>query len=335
MNILNRTRSTGITLVELLVALVLGVFLTMGVATVFLQNKSSYTQDDELARMQENARYAMRLISRELALAGLIGYYRLESDTISGTPTITNDCGTNWAVDLPSPIEFENNVSTTPFSSCIDAADILTGTDVLVIRRSADDFTVEDGEPNTDAGLTTAAINAIASSEPNRIYLKKDGLNYSFITGSSVTTADTTSGSGVDLWEYFAKVFYIRPYSDSAGDNIPTLCVESLNSASSMTSSCYVEGVENLQFEFGIDTDADGVPNQFKPNPTAAELADAIAVKVYLLIRSIDPISGYENNKTYTLGNTLSTPFQPAETTNGYFRRVYSTTVMLRNLSDV
>lgn len=297
----------------------LGLFLVAGIMTVFLQSKRSYQQDDELARMQESARYTLRLLTRELTLAGLSGYYRFEAHTAEGTPAITSDCGSNWAVNLDKPIEFSNNVSTTPYSDCIDAADVEADTDVLAVRRTADDYTLDDGSVNPKATLDT-----------DRVYLSKQGLDYNFLKGSDITTADATAGSGVGLWEYYAKVFYIRPYAVSAGDSLPTLCVESLE-LSAMTSSCLVEGVENLQFEFGIDSNDDGVPDQFEAAPTAAELSNAVAIRVYLLMRSFNPIPGYTNDKSYTLGSAL-TSYKPND---GYFRRVYSTTVLLRNIDDV
>ncbi|MEX1032926.1 MAG: PilW family protein [Cellvibrionaceae bacterium] len=318
--------SRGLTLTELLVAMALGLFLVTGIMTVFLQSKRSYQQDDELARMQESARYTLRLLTRELALAGLSGYYRFEAHTAEGTPAIASDCGTNWAVNFGQPIEFSNDVTVTPYAACIDTADIRSSTDVLAVRRTADDYTLDDGSVNPKANLdpTNAAF-------ATRVYLQKSGLDYTFLTGGDISAADATAGSGVGLWEYYAKIFYIRPYSVAAGDNLPALCVKSLE-LSTMTGNCLVEGVENLQFEFGIDGNGDGVPEQFEADPTAAQLSNAVAIRVHLLMRSFNPIPGYTNDKTYTLGSTLAAAYAPND---NYFRRVYSTTVLLRNIDDV
>lgn len=331
--------SQGLTLTELLVAMALGLFLVTGIMTVFLQSKRSYQQDDELARMQESARYTLRLLTRELTLAGLSGYYRFEAHTVdvTGAPTISEDCGgSDWAVNFEKPIEFSNDVSTTPYTACIDAADVKTDTDVLAVRRTADDYTLEDGSLNTSAALNLDPVDpddADSVADPvftERVYLRKEGHNYSIVKGGDITATDQTAGSGVGLWEYYAKVFYIRPYAVSAGDNLPVLCVKRLE-LSAMEGDCLVEGVENLQFEFGIDGDGDGVPEQFEANPSATELSNAVAVRVHLLMRSFNPIPGYTNDKSYSLGSTLA-DYEPKDS---YFRRVYSTTVLLRNIDDV
>jgi len=318
------SRPNGFTLVELLVAMLLGIVLSFGIVNVFIQSKADYSQDEELARMQENARYALRLLSRELTLAGLTGYYSGIASSVTGTPTITNDCGTNWAVNISEAIAYTNNATASPHSGCIsDDDDIKDNTDVLVVRRTADDYSLDDGDENT--GVTIDA----SGSDIKRVYMKKSGKDYSFIQGSSVTSGDTTSGSGVDLWEYYASVFFVRPYSDS-GDGIPTLCISSLTSTAQMKTNCYIEGVENFQLEFGIDSDGDGVADQYKATATSAEVDSAVAVRVHLLMRSINTVPQYSNTKTYDLGNAVSN-YTPSDK---YYRRVYSTTVILRNADN-
>lgn len=317
-------RPNGFTLVELLVAMLLGIVLSFGIVNVFIQSKADYSQDEELARMQENARYALRLLSREITLAGLTGYYSGIASRITGTPNITNDCGTHWAVNISEAIAYTNNATSSPYSGCIsDDDDIKDNTDVLVVRRTADDYSLADGDANTGVTIKTSG------SANKRVYLKKSGKDYSFIHGASVTPGDTTSGSGVDLWEYYASVFFVRPYSDR-GDGIPTLCILSLTSSARMRTSCYIEGVEDFQLEFGIDSDDDGVVDQYKATATTAEVDRAVAVRVHLLIRSINTIPQYSNTKAYNLGNAVS-DYMPSDS---YYRRVYSTTIILRNADN-
>jgi len=93
-----------------------------------------------------------------------------------------------------------------------------------------------------------------------------------------------------------------------------------------MTSRCLVEGVENLQLEFGIDLDADGVPDQYKSAPDGEEMRRAVTAKIYLLLRSINKISGHRDDRVYTLGQKIL-----AAKNDSYLRRVVSTTVLLRN----
>ena len=74
-------------------------------------------------------------------------------------------------------------------------------------------------------------------------------------------------------------------------------------------------------------TDADGVPNRYANVPTEEELAKAVTVRVYLLVRSVAAVSGWVDEKTYSLGRKLVTARRDA-----YLRRLFSATVLLRNV---
>ena len=46
-----------------------------GVVLVFVQNNRSATQDEELARVLENGRFVMRVLTRELAMSNFWGKF--------------------------------------------------------------------------------------------------------------------------------------------------------------------------------------------------------------------------------------------------------------------
>jgi type IV pilus assembly protein PilW len=79
----------GLSLVELMIALVLGLFLTVVLLQIFASSKATYTFSDGLARAQENARFAMEPLKRDLRQAG--ASTMCAGDPI--TPTIRVDAG--------------------------------------------------------------------------------------------------------------------------------------------------------------------------------------------------------------------------------------------------
>ena len=60
---------TGLTLVELMVALVLGLFLTGLVATIYLGSKQSYSMSTQIARSQEGTRFTTNFLKKDLRMA--------------------------------------------------------------------------------------------------------------------------------------------------------------------------------------------------------------------------------------------------------------------------
>src|SRR5690349_1038664 len=62
-------RSRGFTLIELMIAVTIGLLLTLVVANLFLGSRATYQTTDELSRMQENMRFAYQVLSRTSHLA--------------------------------------------------------------------------------------------------------------------------------------------------------------------------------------------------------------------------------------------------------------------------
>lgn len=63
-------KQQGMTLIEIMIALAIGTFLMAGVMQIYLGSRQSFRMLDSLSRMQENGRFAMEFIDRDIRLAG-------------------------------------------------------------------------------------------------------------------------------------------------------------------------------------------------------------------------------------------------------------------------
>lgn len=70
---MSRTGQRGLSLIEILVAIVIAMLLLLGLVQVFAASKSSYRLAEGLARVQENGRFAIDFIQRDLRMAGHFG----------------------------------------------------------------------------------------------------------------------------------------------------------------------------------------------------------------------------------------------------------------------
>src|SRR6267143_5219644 len=92
-------RQRGFNLVELMVALMLGLFITAAMISIFVSGNSNYKQDDRFSRMQENGRYALNVLADELGMAGFWGGEKKASAIVSalstscGVPLTATDTG--------------------------------------------------------------------------------------------------------------------------------------------------------------------------------------------------------------------------------------------------
>lgn len=316
--------ASGLALVELLVSLVLGLLLSGGMVSAYLGAKRNLYYEDQMARMQENGRYAMRLLSRELAMVGFRG--TLPASVRAAPVPVDTDCSEmDWALDSTHPMDLVNDYagSEPPVSlhlaplTCLDHTAIALDTDLIVLKRTAAGASLDDGVPAENLSASTVEgwyLRVVASNRPDWVKLRPVDL---YDPGNAQ--------AATSYWEAISRVIFIRVYANDRGDDIPSLCMESL-AGSEMTSRCLVEGVENLQLEFGIDADEDGVPNQYTATPSAMQMQHAVAVRIHLLLRSLGKLTGHHDDKSYHLGQKALAPKGDA-----YLRRVLSSTVLLRN----
>lgn len=315
----------GFTLVELMVGMALGIVLVGGVAGMYLETRKNMQQDGELARLQENARFALDYLRFEISASGFFG--GSPNNGLSAEDIVDFDCftGDSWVLVLDNPLELLDNVSTGAGPvidsghtlDCLPIDDFVDQSDIVLLKRTAGEPTLSDGQIVTSDG----------TEDLDQWYIKvTDYSDYSFEYLTTAIPADEkTAGSAVWYWEYYTKLIFIRDYSFDEDDGIPTMCEYYLVEFH-METQCLVEGIEDMQFELGVDADSNGVADLYVSNPTAAQLENAVSVRAHILVRSIDDLPGYTNNKTYQLGDKSIAAFN-----DGFLRKVFTTTIKLRN----
>lgn len=186
-------------------------------------------------------------------------------------------------------------------------------------------------------------------------------VDFPFKKRFTVPQASCTNASTAELRKFVSNLYYIRNYAVTAGDGIPTLMRAQFNGTSFGTAQPLIEGVQGFRVEFGIDNLSDtGAAVNFTQgiswaNPanltsptnrgdglpdgsyircttgspcTAAQLMNAVAVRIHVLIRSENTTPGYTDSKTYSLGGTTLGPFN-----DSYKRHVFTQTIRLTNVS--
>ena len=316
----------GFTVVELMIALVLSMILSVAIVTVFTNNSYSFKQDENLARMQDDARHALREVAFDIRMAGHYADLHIPAAVAAdGALSIGVDCGpagdTNWmyrAVEAGTgnsmsimAIDNATSSAATAAHSCFQSGEILDGTDIVAIKRVA----------GAEATVPVAG----------NVYLKTNGVVGYLYNGPAPAAAPFTVNVPSADWAYRPSIYYIRQFANTPGDNIPTLCRKSLRgSGPGMATECLATGIENLQIEYGIDTSSDGHPNAYVPNPTLVQMQDVVAARIFLLARTTEIDTRYENNKTYSISNAPD--LVPGDS---FHRRVFSTSVSIQNIRSI
>jgi type IV pilus assembly protein PilW len=326
MTMFDPNKQAGFTLIEIMITMLLSLVLGIAIVTVFVNNSHSFSQDDNVLRMQDDARYALQQLAFDLSMAGHYAELLSPANVVQDTSlAIGTDCGpavvNNWTYLTTQPatgaslsllaVDNATGAQLVANHSCFDGAEILPGTDVVSIKRVA----------GAESGVF----------RNGGVYLRTNGtvglLYRSPLAGAPAIPVALPRTE----WEYRPAIYYIRQFANAPGDNVPTLCRKVLaGGGPSMTTECIATGIENLQIEYGIDTSSDGNPNAYVSAPTIAEMQSVVSARIFLLARTTDIDTRYANQKTFSLSN--SPDYSPADS---FHRRVFSTTVAIQNIRSM
>ena len=316
-----RRSERGLSLVELMISITLGLLIVAALVTVFSNVSKSRSELERGSEQLENGRAAIEVLSEDLQLAGYYGEIN-----VTGTPTALPDpCSTDPLVwDSAMLVHVQGFDQGAGAPSCMPASTI-AGTDILTLRRVK---ACVAGTAGCDAVVAGQGyIQASSCSTSVTPYI----IGLSGTATFNLTKIDCTTAAG--LRRYVVNTYFLSS-DNGSGVAVPTLKRLEFNGAA-FTETPLVEGIERIEFEYGIDTDGNGSPDVYKASPaTPAEWNNVVTVKIYALARALDPSPGYVDNKTYTLGNDAAgVPITVGPLGDPYRRHVFNGVVRLINPS--
>lgn len=307
----------GFSLVEIMIAMALGLFLIAGISTVYVSSKETYALRDQISEMDESARVAMKALRTHIELAGYssdasvqLENYLLPSGLIPST--ITCPTGQTNIINVNRIASSVDGAALT--ANTLSTNQIMARADSIGISWLADDQVFKD--------CTGASWKKRCTINPN------------------ASLADWASqSSNVQLARRIYSSFKVQKNTsrqNSIGEGIPELvCGGSLNTYSQP----WAQGIENMQLRYGVDISPNPIPTGQKKQWevdqywTAIEVTtnnawDKVAlVQVALLVRTIEPVFKQAEAKNHQLFN------QQITTNDRYKRSVYTTTIYLRNIA--
>lgn len=295
--------SQGFSLVEMMVAMSIGLVLVGAGIAVYANSRAAYTVNEAVSRLQENARYALEEITRDLRLAG---YWGLNSSAalVSGTlPDANNDCAPQWYTNLSNRVQGSDGVNTT-YTSCIPVATYQTATDILAMRF-----------------VDPTPVVALADNTP---YLRSNRNSGRLFLG----TAQPGGMADAQNYKLESRAYYVSPWTNTAGDGAPALkrvvlVPGALNVA--LQEQVVVSGVENLQVQYALDVDGDRSVDQYVNAGVGVSWPQVEAVRIWVLVRAPIPEAGYTNTTSYPLPQASVTP------SDGFRRVLVTKTIHLHN----
>jgi len=333
---LARHRQHGFSIVELMVAVALSLLLMAGLASVYLSNKTTFKVSEGLARIQENSRYMHYILSKDIRMTGYQGCSNTGSTQVLN---IVSTPAPNVSLSDQDSIKGYGYTGTT-WSPALPAAltgKVLAGTDVIDIHKASElgaQLTANMAQTNTPIlvadrlGIKKDDILIITDCQEANLFQAGAASSATAITHTVATntTNDLSKAYQTDaiIYQYEAYYYYVKDTgrTNSAANAIYSLFRQDVNGVEEEL----VEGVENMQITYGVDTTNDKSPDTYS-TATTVEASNnwpkVVSVKIALLLNSIEDIN--PKSQSYTYNGTTTTP------TDKLLRRTLNIYIKLRN----
>ena len=359
----------GLTLLELLVAITLGLAVVTGTIQIYLGTSQTYRVQEAQSRIQENGRYALEVLNREIRMAGFTGCKR-------GNPVanVLNNAGSDWWSDFPNRSfqGYAGNDANFPARSFgSSSGDRVLGTEaIIIVGGGGQGYSISDTPPhNVDSAqfklndlhnLSNGDIVLICDQTQTSIMqitnVNQNNVTIVHNTGSSESPGNCTKylgspvdcsaspvvhtphkyGSEANMIDFNPTAFYIGV--NVSGDSTSLYRVRLSNSSGNMSPAAQelIEHVEDMHILYGVDNNNDGRVDNYVLATDVTNWSRVITVRLNLLLVSPPNTRVIHEAQTvffppegFDNGNLVSG--MPLTFNDGRLRQVFSTTIGIRN----
>ncbi|GGK61661.1 PilW family protein [Amphritea balenae] len=338
----------GLSLVELMIAMVIGLMLTAAVLQVFVSSRVSYSMQTGLAQLQENGRFALEFLSRDIRQLGFQG-----CSVENSLANVVNDgSGVDPFINLSRPLDGQDNIGN---AVAFNGRNAISGSDVMHIKYAeASGACRIESHSSSNSRLSCEGPHSfsqgdvlIASDCGHSAIFQKSNLDVAGANklifhasdkgkpgncvpglGGPVTCSGSGKGYSFTPGSLVQRLLSFRYFIALNNFGRPALYRQGIiitGAKFGTGNQELVEGVEDMQILYGVDTDADGRPDKYVDGAVAGADFNAVgAVRISLLLRSTAANLVKE-------GQTLNFNGVNRQFNDGYLRKVFSTTIQIRN----
>jgi type IV pilus assembly protein PilW len=336
----------GVSLIELMISMTIGLMLIATLTLIFANTGSALSELQKSGQRIDNGRYALEVLTGAVQNAGYFAEFNPRQIALPGSmpdPCLVDAVGLGSALALH--VQGYDDVTADQLS-CV--ADVKPGTDITVVRRvngcvsgALGCSTLTSGSFAFQASLCGSAAE-LGSGSASDYYVFSDDT-------SKFTKKRKDCATPANVRAFVISIYFVAA-NDRPGDGIPTLKRAELTGGLWPITSL-VQGIEDMQIEYGLDTDANGSADVYTPAPAgylgctsssaptcAQHWASVVTARVIVMARNGEKSSGYADAKTYTLGRLANGPNGAIGTdkrvgplSDGYKRTVFQQLIRFQN----
>jgi len=338
---MNYQRQHGLSIIELMVAIALSMILILGVFQIFSASRHSSQVQTELARLQENARFALDVLSHDIRMAGKLGCNstaKLDSNS-SDLPDF--DYGIHGYEDTSAysnlPITLLKGNSDNP-----DSTDVTDGTDSIKLSWASAIGTSITSFTDTSV-FTVASSNSIGIDDYSPLVIGNCKQAETFIAkeikNNKISTYDAEKllhnyDTSSQVYKLNAHAYYVG--TDINGiKNLYQSYITASTSSPAITTYPLIEGIEDLQIEYGVNINGSELAIKYVPanQMSTTDWEDVSSVRLHLLLATPDKMRLAQQPQKYWFpdSSTGEITLHTAADNDLRLFRSFTTTIQLRN----
>ncbi len=338
-------RARGMTLIELMIGMAIGLFLMTVMGAVYLGSKGTFTAQESTARLQENGRFAVDVLAKDLRMAG----FHACAGQVSGLASVRNvlNAATPLAQNFGQAVAGSHNTGAA-WSPALDPTVAALGPsasgDIVTVYRST----------GTSWALTAEMLTGTSDLQvtPTANIASGDILVVGDCGGAAVFQATNANPGGLGTIQHQMGVGGIAPGVNNASlgraylqdaavyrlQSVTYYLAPSVRQAGQTALWSYawpayglgvqpvelVTGLERMSVTYGIDTNADRAADKYVTADAVADWSQVVNARLEMVIASNDS-STATSAQPYTFGGALVTP------NDQRMRTVVSLVASLRN----
>lgn len=333
-------KHTGFSLIELMIAMVLGIIIIGAIIAVFLGTSQTYRTQEAMSTVQESGRFAIETMTRDIRQIGFRGAC-LPEVTINNL--LDTDASNELTLDFSTGALQGWHQGAGPYAG--DMNGYVANTDTLLIKKVANmDVRPNGNTPknaanvnlNGPSGITREQIVVISDAESCDIFQNTANDNATTVARGAVGGMDPGNinpsndlskayDAEADLFRFEPRVYYL-----GTSTAIPTqTALRRIDFGSGAANDQeIVTGVADFRVRYGVDTSGDRRVNQYVNAATVSagnDWENVLAVRVYLIVGSPDSNNVVDNAQQLTLdGGVWNAPDRS-------LYQVFSSTIAIRN----
>lgn len=325
---ISRKSSRGLSLIELLIAMTLGLTLAAGVVQIYVGSETTERDREARQRMQENGRFAMNFLLREIRMAGYMGCTSdidpadVNVTLVGGVPAsyqpLTGIQG--WEAGGTDPGTVNNSANdvavvssttaewTTSASSTIATFNAVPNSDIVQLWTASSsnssidslnpgnspvvkviEFPVEDDDILMFSDCSGADIVQVCNKSSGSSGTINLILNSSCAPGN-VSPLNLQTGVGGQVVKVQGTMFYVGKRGNTAANSPALFRSELASDGTAGAAEELIEGVESMQILYGVNLDADvrNTVDSYLPADLVTDWGEVISVRVSLLMQSVE-----------------------------------------------